>query len=128
MTRPLFVKKALAAFVALSLAGCTTFPADPNFGSGSGLEEVKDRAARTLVVAWRAFDALLTAVQGLQAAGALTAGSPRALRVADLLDRTRNALNAATEAVRIGDQASFDAALAQAHKALAEAKEAIGGA
>ncbi|HEX8573461.1 MAG TPA: hypothetical protein VF759_11995 [Allosphingosinicella sp.] len=128
MKRPLFVKKALAAMVALSLAGCTTFPADGGFGPGSGVVDVKDRAAKTLVVAWRAFDALLTAVQGLQAAGALTAGSPRALKVADLLDRTRNALNAATEAVRIGDQGSFETALAQAQKALEEAKAAIGGA
>lgn len=127
MKRPLFVKKALAAFVALSLAGCTTFPANGGFGPDTGVGEVKDRAAKTLVVAWRAFDALLTAVQGLQAAGALTAGSPRALRVADLLDKTRNALNAATEAVRIGDEGGFEAALAQAQTALEDAKAAIGG-
>lgn len=127
MKRPLFLRTTVAALAALSLAGCTTFPADGGFGPNSEIGEVKNRAAKTLVVAWRAFDALLTAVQGLQAAGALTAGSPRALKVADLLDRTRNALNAATEAVRIGDEGGFEAALAQAQTALEEAKAAIGG-
>ena len=128
MKRPLLVKNAVAALVALSLAGCTTFPADPAIGPTSPIEAVKTKAGKTLVVAWRAFDALLTAVSGLQAAGVLQAGTPKALKVADLLDRARNALNAATEAVRIGDEGSFSDALAQAHKALADAQAAIGGA
>ena len=128
MKRPLLVKGAVAALVALSVPGCTTFPADPNFGVGTSLGDAKSKAAQTLVVAWRAFDALLTAVDGLQAAGVLKAGTPKALKVADLLDRTRNALNAATDAVRAGDANSFSEALALAKSALEEARAAIGGA
>ena len=127
MKRPLLVKNAVAALAALALAGCSTFPADPGFNSSGTVATAKTKAGQTLVVAWRAFDALLTAVDGLQAAGVLTAGSPRALKVADLLDRSRNALNAATEAVRVGDEGGFSGALATAQTALREAQAAIGG-
>lgn len=128
MKRPSLVKNAVAALAALALAGCASFPADPGFNSSGTVATAKTKAGQTLVVAWRAFDALLTAVDGLQAAGVLTAGSPKALKVADLLDRARNALNAATDAVRTGDEGSFNDALAMAQSALDEAKAAIGGA
>ena len=128
MKRPLLVRNAVAALAALSLAGCTTFPADPGINTSGTLETAQTRAGQTLVIAWRAFDALLTAVDGLQAAGAITAGSPRALRIADGLDRARNALNAATDALRAGNQADYTQALALAQAALGEARSAIGGA
>jgi hypothetical protein len=122
------LRNAVAVLVALSVPGCTTFPADPSFGSGTALGDAKTKAAEALVIAWRAFDALLTAVDGLQAAGVLRAGTPKALKVADALERARNALNAATNAVRAGDANSFSEALELARAALEEARAAIGGA
>jgi hypothetical protein len=127
MKRGFLARNALTALTALSLAGCATLPSDTGITSNSTVETVQTRAGQTLVVAWRAFDALLTAVDALQAAGAITAGSPRALRIANAIDRTRTALNAATDAVRAGNQQDFTQALALAQAALGEARAAIGG-
>ena len=121
------MKKLICAFAALSLAACGSFGADPTAGPNASVSSVQTKAGQTLVVAWRAFDALLSAVDGLVAAGVLKPGTPRAIHVANLLDRTRSALNAATEAVHAGNAASFSAALADAQKALDDAKAAIGG-
>lgn len=122
------MRKLLWALAALSLTACGSFGADPTAGPNASVSTVQTKAGQTLVVAWKAFDALLTAVDGLQAAGVLRAGTPKAIRVADLLDRGRNALNAATAAVHAGNATSFSAALADAQKALEDAKAAIGGA
>jgi hypothetical protein len=123
------MKKLLAALVALSLTSCTTFPAVPGFDPAvpAPLAAASNKAIPALITAWRAYDAILTAVDALQAAGVLRPGTPRALAVADGLERALNALNAATAAVRAGNAANFTDAMALAQQAFADARAAIGG-
>lgn len=121
------MKKILTAFAALSLASCSTFPAVPDFNPQAMVSTSVNKAVPALIAAWRAYDALLTATDGLITAGVLVPNSPRALRVRDILQRLRNALNAATDAVRAGNETSFVSATALIQQAFAEANQAIGG-
>jgi fumarate hydratase class II len=125
------MKKLLAALAALSLtAACTgtggSFPAEPNFTAGSSVASLQNKAAQSLVTAWRAFDAILTAVELVQAAGGLQAGSPKALRLADAIDKSRDGLNAATAAVQVGNATNFTDAMARAEDALKAARAVLG--
>ena len=123
MSRPI-----LAAALILLAPACTHgFAADPGLNVGVPVAAARTEAGQTLIVAWRAFDTLLDAVELAHAAGALPAGSAKALRVADSVDRTRTALNAATDAVRIGDAGGFSDAISHAEGGLAAARSALGG-
>jgi hypothetical protein len=126
------MKKLLSALVALSLTSCTTaFPAVPGLGSLSDpsvtIGPVANKAVPALITAWRGYDAVVTAVQALRVAGVIQQGSPKALRIADALERALNALNAATDAVRAGNETSFTGAMALARQAFTDAQSAIGG-
>lgn len=123
MRRP---RKLLILLAAVAAVGCQPF-AQAGFTPGAPVESVQNKAAQALIIAWRAFDTLLSAVDALQAAGAIQAGSPRALRIANALETARNALNAATEAVRVGSAADYTQALSRAQQALADARAALGG-
>lgn len=126
------MKKILAALAALSLTtACTggaggAFPAEPNISASSSVASLQNKAAQSLVTAWRAFDAILTAVELVQAAGGLQAGSPKALRLADAIDKSRDGLNAATGAVQIGNATNFTDAMARAEDALKAARAVLG--
>jgi len=125
------MKKLLTAFVALSLTSCTALTAIPGFNLETADASVRNHAAQGLIVAWRALRAfeaagtvLLTQPQGNPV---IAPGSPRALQMAAVADRARNALNAATVALQNGNSANFTAAMVQAAQALAEARAALGG-
>jgi hypothetical protein len=118
--------KAMVFAALLSLGACASVPADPSLGAASGVGEVRTKAGQSLVVAWRAFDAFLTAVDALTAGGVIKPDSADAVRLAGLIDRTRHALNAATDALRAGNGAGFSQSLALAQSALAEATAALG--
>jgi hypothetical protein len=124
-TLPL-AKAIMVAGVLLSLGACTSVPADPDVGAASSVAEVRTKAGQSLVVAWRAFDAFLTAVDALRAGGVIKPGSADAAKLAELIERTRHALNAATDALRAGNGADFTQSLTLAQSALAEATAAIG--
>ena len=66
-------------------------------------------------------------MHALRVAGLIQQGSPRALRIADALERALHALNAATDAVRAGNETSFTGAMSLARQAFADAQSAIGG-
>jgi len=123
------MRKILVALAALSLTACQTTGgdfADPNFSAGSPLENAQTRASQTLVVAWRAFDAVLTAVDALSDTSVLRPGTPRAVRVAGSIREARAALDAATNAVRVGNSASYSEALQRAHLALSSIRTVLG--
>lgn len=84
--------------------------------------QVDDKA---LIVAWKGFDASLYAVDALIAAKVIQPGSPKALKLADTAEAVRRWLNAATEAQRLGQQRSYDAALAQAEAAFIAFRRAL---
>lgn len=125
------MKKLLSALVALSLTSCATFPAVPGLpdlsNPQSAIGSTTNKAVPALMTAWRGYDAILTAVQALRAAGVIQQGSPKALRIADALERALNALNAATNAVRAGNETSFIGAMELARQAFTDAQSAIGG-
>jgi hypothetical protein len=123
------MKKLLSALVALSLTGCTTFTAVSGFDPSASTASVRNPAGKALIVAWRALSAFETAGTILLTVPAghpiIAPGSPRALQMASVADRTRHALNAATDALRAGNSANFAAAMAQAEQALSEAHAAM---
>ena len=119
------MKKLLAAFVALSLTSCTTLSGSGQFGSGTSVEVAQTEAEKALIVAWRAFDTLIAALETLRDAGVLQPGTERATRVADIVRTARLALDAATAAAQAGNVAEFRAALAQAEQAFVSAQAAI---
>jgi len=125
------MKKLLSALVALSLTSCASFPAVPGLPDLSSPQAtvgpVTNKAVPALITAWRGYDAILTAVQALRAAGVIRQGSPAALRIADALERALHALNAATDAVRAGNEASYTSAMVLARQAFTDAQSAIGG-
>lgn len=121
------MKKILIAFTALSLASCASFPAVPDFNPQTQFAPTANKAVPALLTAWRGYEAILTAVNAMRAAGVIQDGSPRALQVANGLERSLNALNAATDAVRAGNASNFTDAMALANQAFAQTRSAIGG-
>jgi hypothetical protein len=127
------MKKLLSALVALSLSGCATisdFPAVPGLDLGNPqttIGPVTNRVVPGLMAAWRTYDTLLTAVDVLITAGVIHPGTPRALQIANALDRVRDALNAATNAVRAGNATDYTHAMGLAQQAFAAARAAFGG-
>jgi hypothetical protein len=116
------------AAASLALAACGTTTADAGLSSASAVGELHSRAEQSLAISWRIFDALLTAVDALQQSGVVKSGSPAALKLATLIERTRAALDEATAALRKGDGAGFAHSLTLAQSALDETKAAIGNA
>jgi hypothetical protein len=123
------MKKLLSALVALSLTSCAGLPA--GFSSDTPISSVRSHAGQALIIAWRALSAfekagtiLLTTPEGHPV---IAPGSPRALQMTGAADRARHALNAATDALRAGNSASFTAAMVEAERALAEANAAVEG-
>jgi hypothetical protein len=119
-------KAMIVVAMLMSLGACASVPADPGVAAASSVAQVRTRAGQSLVVAWRAFDAFLSAVDALRAGGIVKPGSADAAKLADLIDRTRHALDAATDALRAGNGADFTQSLALAQSALAEATAALG--
>lgn len=89
-------KLILAAALALSLPGCTTFPDTPT--APLAQTHIDEQA---LTAAYASFDVLLTAVDGLVTAGVLQPGTPKALKVKALIQTAQDGLNTA-RAVRAG--------------------------
>lgn len=119
------MKKLLLAVTAVSLAGCQP-GVDSGLSSASTVESASTRAGQALVVSWRAFDAILTAVEALRDGGVLRPGTPRAIRVADMIDTARSALDAATAAQQAGNGAGFTEALQRAQQAFSGIRTALG--
>jgi hypothetical protein len=121
------MKKLLSALVALSLTGCATFPAVPTFNPHDQIAPTINKAAPALAAAWHGYDALVTSVNALRAAGIIHDGSPRANHIADVLEGLLHALDAATDAIKAGNATNFADAMNQAQQAFTAANLAIGG-
>lgn len=76
---------------------------------------------QALRLAWGTYDALLASVRGQVQSHEIRAGSPRALRLAMSLNRMRDGLNSATNALRVGDTQEYSNAMAIAQQASEEA-------
>lgn len=133
------MKRFLALFAALVLAGCTT--AGAVHTAASAAASVADASGavppapltatsideKALTIAAQALDTTALSASALVKAHVIVAGSPRALGLATALDKARHGVNAAAAARRVGNAASYRAALADAESAIAEIRTIIGG-
>lgn len=106
------MRKALIFALAASLSACTTLqppPAPPPAPLNSTVIDEKG-----LIIALSAYEAVLTAVDGLVAAKVLVPGTDKALSVQRNLILARDALQAASAAQRAGSSATYAEALANA--------------
>lgn len=121
----------LALCAPLALSACVV----PNLGGLLGASPaplnnttIDDKALRT---AWQTFDVALDGINlAIDACSTLNAsycapfkpGSPQARKLADLIDATKIALNAAEHAAAAGSTKDYAVALAQADAALVDIK------
>lgn len=76
---------------------------------------------------WKAFDVALDAIALLREKGVIKVGSPKALAIANGIDRTSAALQAAEHAVAAGSTTNYLTALNEARLALTDIRVAIKG-
>jgi hypothetical protein len=120
--------KILSALLALSLCACASVPSIPTTSPAPLASTTIDDTA--LSAAWQGFDAALDAIDLLQnpalpSAIRLTPGTPRAVKVADAIDRVTAFLTAAEAAAAAGSTTSYKQALSNAKVALAELRTAL---
>lgn len=121
--------KKLILVAALALSACTL----PSFSLGGATTAPAPLAATTiddtaLSAAWKAFDAVLDAIDLWKAAKPSVKGTPQAIAVADAIDKTTHFLTAAEAAAAAGSTKDYLVALANAKQALIELHLALKGA
>lgn len=107
---------AALALSACSMGGVTSAPAPLT-------HTVIDEQALTL--ASQTVDVLALSATALVKNHVIRAGSPTALKLADGLDRARNAVMAAASARKAGNATSYAEALTQARAAIAQVRSAL---
>ncbi len=116
----------LALGVVLSLNACAL----PSFSLGApapaplAQTTIDDTA---LSAAWKAFDVALDAINLAIDAGAIKVGSPKAIKIADAIDRVTAALTAAEAAAAAASTTSYKTALIEARTALGALRAALKG-
>jgi hypothetical protein len=126
------MKRLIAILAALSLSACQL--PDIRIGDG-GLPSVSSPAplANTaiddtaLMTAWKSFDIALDAINLLIDAKMIVIGSPKAVKVADGIDRVTQFLTAAESAAAAGSTKDYGVALANAKGAITELRAALKG-
>lgn len=112
---------------ALALAACQL----PSFSVGQlptqapaplQATSIDDTALET---AWRGFDAALDAINVLVDAGIIKPKTPKAIAIADAIDRVTAALKAAEHAAAAGSTTSYKTALIEAKSAIADVRSAL---
>lgn len=109
---------ASASTVAASVADAVGAP-KPTL-QGTAIDE------QALTLAAKAVDLAALSASALVAARVIEPGTPRALALAQGLDRARMAVNAAADARNAGNATSYTAALADAENAVAQIRATIG--
>ena len=111
---------------ALSLGACAALPTSIPVAAPAPLAQtVIDDSA--LDVAWKSFDAALDGINLLIDAKLIKAGSPKANKIADGVDRVTAALTAAESAAAAGSTTSYKVALAEAKSAILYLRAALKG-
>lgn len=114
--------------VALALTGCTL----PSFSLGSVAQSPAPLAQtviddKALDAAWRSFDIALDAIDLLIDRKVIVPGSPKAVKIADAIDRVTALLTAAEKAAAAGSTTDYAKALVDAKGALVELRVALKG-
>lgn len=125
------MRKILSIAIALSLSGCTSLvpgesgvPTIPEAPAPLAATAIDDTA---LMTAWRSFDVALDAIAVLRTQGIIKVGSPKALAIANGIDRALTALQAAEHAAAAGSTTSYLTALAEARLAFTDLRIVIKG-
>lgn len=113
--------------IALSLSACTL----PSFSFGTpeapaplAQTTIDDKA---LMAAWKSFDLALDAINILIDQKIIVPGTPRAVKIADAIDKTTKFLTAAESAAAAGSTTDYKVALANASGAITELRFALRG-
>lgn len=109
-------------FAALSLAAC-----GPQGGivSPGTVATINAAAKDTIHLSFEALDAVAQTSKALVLVGVIKPGSQTAITIADGLDKTRNLLNAASQAQQAGNSGEYLRAISEARKAFAVVKDAL---
>lgn len=121
------MKRLLILLSALSLGACQL----PNIAIGDGASPaplaqttIDDKA---LSVAWKSFDIALDGINMLIDAKQIVIGSPKAIKVADGVDKVTGFLTAAESAAAAGSSKDYLTALANAQGAITQLRAALKG-
>lgn len=119
------MKKILIALslASMSLSSCTTVRSlsGPAPLSRTTIDE------KTLIVGLQTFDTVLTAIDRLVAARVIVPGTPRAIQIADAIQKAKVAYQAASAAQKVGNASSYLAALVQAQDAIVKINALVKG-
>lgn len=122
------MKRFLPLLGALSLGACQ-LPAvsigSPTAPAPLAQTVVDDKA---LLAAWQSFDLALDAINTLADTGYLKPGTPKAIKVADGIDKVTAFLTAAESAAAAGSTRDYNVALANVRGAIAQLRAALKGA
>lgn len=129
----------LAACAPLALSACNLGTQGQIASVSAGAASVADAAGvpkptlqgtavdeKAITLAAKAVDVAAVSASALVAARVIEPGTPKALAIAEGLDRARDAVNAAAAARNAGNATSYTAALADAEQAVAQIRAAIG--
>ena len=123
------MKRILILLGALTLTACQL----PDISIGSGLGQSPAPLAQTVVddkalsLAWSSFDVALDGINMLADTGYLKPGTPKAIKVADGIDKVTAFLTAAESAAAAGSAKDYNVALANAKGAIVQLRAALKG-
>lgn len=120
----------LAFAAALALSGCgltSLFMPPTTAGTAAPVTPLGNTVVDEQVIklAFQTLDTAAISAKALVATHVITAGSPKALAIADGLDTTRKWLNFADKARRAGNATSANAAYAEATQAMSDLTDAL---
>ncbi len=116
----------------LLLVGCLLL-ASCKVPAGVGLETAPAPLARTVVddtalrATWQAFDIALDGIKLMREQNLIVVGSPKALKIADGIERVIAGLEAAEHAVAAGSTTSYLTAMTEIRLAVTELRTAVKG-
>ena len=108
------IKKIITCFAALALVACGPLGGVNSVGT---VATVNAAAKDTIRLSFQALDTVALMSTALAQVGVIRIGSPKALGIANGLDTTRNALNAASAAQQAGNSGEYLRAINEANKA-----------
>lgn len=123
------MKRILALLAALTLGACQL----PDISIGSALGNSPAPLAQTVVddkalqAAWASFDVALDGINLLADTGYLKPGTPKAIKVADGIDKVTGFLTAAESAAAAGSTKDYGIALANVRGAITQLRAALKG-
>lgn len=121
------MKRLICILAALSISACSLPPI--NIGAPASPAPLAQTTIddKGLEAAWKSFDVALDAINLAIDAGAIKVGSPKAIKIADAIDKVTAILTAAEKAAAAGSASDYATALINAKGAFLELRAALKG-